>query len=162
MARILDRIKTERLLLRGINETDALEIVEWRSDPEVFMYFKSPHRISVQEHFQWYNNNYLLNENRLDWMCIEKTTGRKIGVFGLANDKGMVELNYLLAPDARHKGYACESINALIQYARKKWDSKPIIAEIHKDNVPSVALVKRLGFEHKSDKGDFVIYEIRG
>ena len=40
MASNPERLRTERLILRGINETDAIEIVEWRSDPEVYRYFK--------------------------------------------------------------------------------------------------------------------------
>jgi len=162
MARNLDKIQTERLTLRGINETDALEIVEWRSDPKVYKYFKFPHKITVKEHFYWYNNSYLYNENRFDWMCIEKTSGKKIGVFGLVRDENICEVNYLLAPDAQHKGYACESISSIIQYARDKWHTNQIIAEIHKDNTPSIALVKKLGFKLKSVNGDYVKYNIGG
>ena len=44
MARDLDIIQTERLILRGINETDAIKIVEWRSDlrfDSLFVSFES-------------------------------------------------------------------------------------------------------------------------
>ena len=162
MARDLDKIQTERLILRGINETDALEIVEWRSDPDVYKYFKSPHKITVKEHFNWYNKNYLFNENRFDWMCIEKKSGKKIGVCGLTKEGFSAEVNYLLAPDAQHKGYARESLSSIIQYAQDKWHTDRIIAEIHKDNGPSIALVKKLGFVLYLAEGDYVFYMIGG
>ena len=162
MAKDLDKIHTERLILRDVNETDALEIVEWRSDPDVYKYFKSPHRITVKEHFNWYNNGYLHNEDRFDWMCIEKATGKKIGVFGLVKNGNTVEVNYLLAPDSQHKGYAGEAVCGVIQYARQKWPIERIIAEIHKDNAPSIALVKRLGFHSQSSEGDFIFFGIEG
>ncbi len=157
MARNLVRLQTERLILRGINETDVIEIVEWRSDPEVYQYFKSPHKITVQEHFNWFNNSYLQNDKRMDWMCIEKGSGKKIGVFGLIIHEDEAEINYLLAPDARHKGYATEAIRSLMEFA----DSihvPHVIAEIHKKNEPSVRLVRRLGFELEKAGEDFEIY----
>ncbi len=162
MARDLDIIQTGRLTLRGINETDAPEIVKWRSAPEVYRYFKNPHQISLEEHISWYNSSYLMNENRSDWMCIEKISGKKAGVFGLTRTDSEAEVNYLLAPDARHKGYASEAIRALLQYAHNEWNVRRISAEIHKENLPSLALVKRLGFELISAEGDFVIYGIGG
>ena len=158
MARDFDRLQTERLILRGINETDAIEIVEWRSDPEVYKYFKSPHKITVQEHFNWFNKSYLYNDKRLDWMCIEKDSGKKIGVFGLViNDKDSAEINYLLAPDAQHKGYAVEAIRRLIEFT-DSMNVSHIIAEIHKENEPSVRLVQKLGFVLEKAEGDFEIY----
>ena len=160
MAKDLDIIQTERLILRGINETDAAEIVEWRSDPEVYKFFKAPHKITIKEHFNWYNNSYMSNDSRLDWMCIERMTGKKIGVFGLLKSDEYVEVNYLLAPESRHKGYASEAINGIMHYALEKWNANRIIAEIHKDNEPSIALVKRLGFSKAETDGLFVIYGI--
>lgn len=160
MTKDLEKIQTERLILRGINESDATEIVEWRSDPEVFKYFKSPYKITIQEHFRWFNNNYLTNEDRMDWMCIEKGIGKKIGVFGVVIDEHTVELNYLLAPDAQHKGYATEAIKAIILNAKEKWPTKKMIAEIHKDNKASFRLIEKHGFKYCTSDGNFVIYAL--
>jgi len=162
MARDLEIIQTDRLILRGINEEDTYEIVKWRSDPEVYRFFKNPHQISVKEHLAWYNNSYLVNEDRFDWMCIEKATGGKVGVFGLAKTSDCVEVNYLLAPEAQHKGYAAESIEGIIRYARKKWHVKRVVAEIHRDNTPSLALVQGMGFKMSAQKDEFVLYAIEG
>lgn len=161
MAKDLEKYQTERLILRGINESDATEIVEWRSDPEVYKYFKSPHKITIQEHFKWFNNCYLINEDRMDWMCIEKGTGKKIGVFGVVIAEHTVELNYLLAPDAQHKGYATEAIKAIILHAKEKWPTKKMIAEIHKNNEASFRLIEKQGFQYCSSDGSFVIYARR-
>ena len=161
MARGLDTIETDRLLLRGINESDAKLIVQWRSVPEVYQYFKSPHQISYEEHMNWYNNRYLDNNNRFDWICIEKDSGKRIGVFGLyKTDDKKVEINYLLSPEGQHKGYAAEVIMGLIGYSSKMWNVKQVVAEIHKDNQPSLALVKKLGFKFISLKDSFFTYGI--
>lgn len=158
MAQNVDRIATERLFLRGIDETDAESIVLWRSDSEVYKYFKSPHKITVEEHKKWYVEKYLQDDNRFDWVCIEKDSGRKIGVFGLVKGDGVAEVNYLLAPEGQHKGYATEVLVALIKFASDAWYCNQIKAEIHVDNLVSSVLVKKLGFALKITSTPFCTY----
>lgn len=156
--KIVDQIKTERLLLRGIDETDTEEIVLWRSNPEVYRYFKSPHKITREEHTAWYNSYYLYDMERFDWICIEQKTGTKIGVFGLTKKEQSAEVNYMLSSEAQHKGYATEAIAALIEYANTKWNTERITAEVHRDNSPSIALALKLGFQKNESCGNFYIY----
>ncbi len=160
MASKVEIIQTERLLFRGIDESDTNEIVLWRSDPNVFQYFKSPHKITVEEHLVWYRNNYLDNPNRCDWICKDRDSGQKIGVFGLVKTGDVVEVNYLLAPEAQHKGFASEGIRAMVRYSAKMGDVRHVVAEIHRENNPSVTVIKRLGFKYLKSNGDFDIYEI--
>lgn len=162
MAKIVDVIETERLFFRGIIEEDAREIVAWRSDFDVYKYFKNPHKITIEEHLNWYQQNYLHNSNRFDWICIEKVSGQKIGVFGLIRNEVKAEVNYLLTVDAQHKGYAAEGIMRLVQYAADVWNIHQVIAEIHRNNEPSIAVVKKLGFKVKRTDGDYVIYSFEG
>ncbi len=160
MALKVETIQTDRLLFRGIHETDVNEIVLWRSDPTVYQYFKSPHKITVEEHIKWYNNSYLHNDNRYDWICIEKESFKKIGVFGLTKQNDIAEINYLLAPEAQHKGFALEGITRLVRYAAESWKIKSVIAEIHKDNLPSMSVIQKLGFSIMSEGEVFSIYGI--
>lgn len=158
MTKIVDQIITKRLLLRGIDETDTEKIVLWRSDPDVYKFFKSPHAITAEEHIAWYSNTYCHDPNRYDWLSIERNTGARIGVFGLVKGKSSAEVNYILSPEAQHKGYASEAIEALIDYAHSKWTIISVKAEIHRDNSPSISLVSRLGFQKKESDGDFDIF----
>lgn len=159
MAKIVDNIITERLILRGINESDTDNIVSWRSDPDVYKYFKQPHKISAAEHNNWYNTSYLFNANRFDWMGLEKESSNRIGIFGLVREGNIAEINYILSPNAQHKGYAAEGVMSMIKYASANWNTHTIIAEIHKDNTPSLVFIKRLGFELDSSDGEFEIYK---
>lgn len=160
MAKQVDEIYTDRLFLRGINEDDTADIIKWRSDPEVYRFLTSPHKITVSEHVHWLNNIYICDENILEWICIEKETCRKIGVFALVFSNNTAKISYLLSPSARHKGYAYEAVKMLVRYAHENRHVKNITAEIHKDNLPSVLLVKRLGFELAESSGDFEIFSI--
>ena len=152
-------LKTERLTLRGIDGTDAAAIVLWRGDPAVYRYFLSPHKITEEEHLRWYRERYLPDEGRCDWMCLRQSDGARIGVFGLIRDGDAVEVSYLLAPEARGRGYAQEAVLALLCYAKTEWGAHKATAEIHRDNAPSLALAKRLGFTEAAWRDDFILFE---
>lgn len=154
----MDNISTERLILREINESDANDIVRWRSDENVFKFFKKPHRITLEEHMHWFHSVYLLDDKRFDLMCIEKMTGNSVGVFGFIKGKSNIEVNYILSPEAQHKGYASEALGGLIQYIMSKYSDYNIIAEIHKDNEPSIRLIQKLGFALESRNDQFCVY----
>lgn len=160
MAIKVDVIETKNLFLRGIDEADAEFIVKWRSDPAVYRFFKSPHQITLEEHLNWYQTKYLLNENRFDWICIEKESQNRVGVFGLIKDDNRVEISYLLSPESRHKGYATEVLQSMLEYASSSLNAKQVVAEIHDNNRSSIALVERLGFKELSHQGSFSIYGI--
>ena len=160
MAKEIKTLRTERLLLRGIDETDAGLIIQLRADPAVFRYFRSPHRITLEEHLDWYFNKYLDDSSRVDWVCIEKASGKRIGVFGLCKEADSAEVNYLLAKESQHKGYAAEAIRALMRYAAEDWRCVRLTAEIHEENGPSVRLAERLGFRLLSHKKPFAVYGI--
>ena len=153
-----ETIQTERLLLRGICELDSADIVRWRSDPNVYQYFKNAHELTLEEHLNWYHNRYLVSEVRFDWICLERKSGDRIGVFGLTRDGKSAEISYLLDPTAQHKGYAAEGIQALIQYAQCIWRIEKIKAIINKNNYPSASVVKKLGFRLQNSDGEFEKY----
>ncbi len=160
MIRKRKTIETERLILREISLADVSEIVLWRSNPEVYCYFKEPHKITKKEHVLWYLKKYLFNNNRIDFICLEKESGDKIGVFGVVLNSDSVEVNYLLSPEAQHKGYANEAIKQLISYSKEIWSIDYITAEIHKDNKASISVAKKIGFEEYRSDGDFLIFRI--
>lgn len=159
MSKEVDIIKTERLTLRGITEKDAKDIVRWRSDPEVFRFFKSPHKLTYEEHVNWYRNSYLANDKRYDWLCIEDISNTPIGVFGLNIENDQAEVNYLLAPEAQHRGYAGEAVKALIHYANDSRGIHTITAEIHIDNLASRKLAEALGFKLRKIENIFAYYD---
>ena len=151
-------IETRRLYLRGIDETDARIIAGWRGDPNVYCFFKSPHRITLEEHLDWYHNIYLIDENRIDWMCFEKNSRKETGVFGICRKGKKTEINYLLSPESQHKGYAEEAVRKIMEYAGALWEGNTIVAEIHKNNSASIKLIEKIGFVRTSYNKPFVIY----
>lgn len=151
-------MESDRLYFREITKDDAELIVGWRSDPEVYMYFLSPHKISMEEHLNWYYSFYLNNCNRTDYIAIKKDTNELIGVFGLVFFDTTVEVNYLLGKEYRGKGYATEAVRYLIAYAKETRQVKKTIAEVHKDNKSSLKLTESLGFSELKRDGDIIVF----
>ena len=74
-------IKTDRLWLRQIDETDAEAIVSLRQDEKVYRYFKNPVKITAEGHRDWYRDGYCNNDNRIDWIAVDDVTGAFISTF---------------------------------------------------------------------------------
>ena len=153
-------LRTARLTLREIEEKDAVFIVRLRSDPEVYRYFVSPHRITQEEHLNWYRNRYLQDNSRADWIA-EDRDGKAVGVFGIkagAKD-GSAEISYILAPEAYGKGYAREAVEAVMRFAAEERRITRFTAEIHKDNRASIRFAEKAGFRAAGQEGDFIRFE---
>lgn len=152
-------IETERLVLREITEEDTNIIVEWRSNPEAYRFFKNPTPITIESHLNWYHSQYLEDSNRIDYIAIEKDNGNKIGLFGIIlQDRDSVEVNYLVSPNFQCHGYATEAVYALLRFSQQIFSRSKAIVIVHKDNFASIHLAKRLLFEKSKCNECFNIY----
>lgn len=155
-------IKTQRLSLRGIEEQDTEAIVKMRSNPDVFRYFLSPHKITTDEHLAWFQSSYIADINRYDWIAINELS-KVIGLFGVKRiEDTSTELSYLLDIGQCGKGYATEAVNAILQFCISEWHVKVAVANVHKDNESSIKFIERLGFSVKNSKDtyfNFIRYE---
>ncbi len=148
-------IYTKRLVLREISEDDTDIIVEWRTNPSTYKYFKNPHALSIEEHSNWFNNVYLKSRDMVSWMCCFQQ--EKIGVFSIARKKEKyVEISYLLSTEYQGRGFAKEAVNAIEQWAIGHWNVEYSLAEIHKDNKNSIKFAESMGYLRESD---FDIYK---
>lgn len=159
MTKSVSLIETDRLVLRGIEEGDTDIIVKWRSDPEVYRYFTSPHPLTAEEHERWFREIYCHDFNRWDWLALEKTAKTPVGLFGVKREKEKnVEVSYLLAPEAQHKGYAGEALENLLKWAKGHCRATIATANIHRDNTASLRFIERLKFGRDIEQGKFLIY----
>lgn len=154
-------LQTSRLTLRGITEEDTYVIVALRSDPNVYKYFVSPHQITEEEHLAWFKNNYIFNEDRIDWIAFD-VVGNLVGVFGVKreiNNSKEAEVSYILSPEQYGKGYASEAIKRLIQFCREEWKCAFVTAEVHENNIDSIRFAEKLDFKLEAKNGVFLFYK---
>lgn len=164
MSHSASHIKTERLWLREIDESDAGTIVRLRSDPKVYCYFSSPHKLTEDEHRKWYLENYVENAGRTDWIALDDESGHIVGVFGAELENGCdqcynVELSYMINPDDYGKGYASEAIRGIMQYCALNFPVGSFFAKVHIENKKSICFIKRMGFSLAGRQGNFQIYQ---
>lgn len=162
MASNVPTIKTNRLKLRNISIEDAETIVLLRADPSVYRFFLSPHKITIEEHIDWYNNIYLKDDNIYNWIAIDEKNN-SIGIFGIRrniNNSETIEISYILSPSYKGYGYAREAVLAIINFFSENLNSKYIVAQIHKNNTDSIKFIKNLGLTEVTSNGDF--YNYRG
>lgn len=71
------------------------------------------------------------------------------------------ELGYLLRADATGNGYATIALRAFVNYIKPRFAR--VFAEVHEMNMPSIAVMQRVGFEEaarvKRDWGPAIIFE---
>ena len=155
-------ISTERLELISLAEEHAKVVVGLRNDENVFKYFKRPHRITLEEHVNWYKARYLNDETRFDFVIMLKNTGEVIGTCGVSELDTMelsAEVSYMLAPEYQGYGYAKEAVLGLVEYCFKRFRINKFFAIIHKDNKSSIKFIENLGFHSINIEGDFVTYK---
>jgi [ribosomal protein S5]-alanine N-acetyltransferase len=87
------------------------------------------------------------------------------GINGLRHPDA-VEVGYTIFEPYRGNGYATEAARALIGWARDERGISHFIASVAPDNVPSLALVRRLGFvqtgsQWDEEDGEELVFELR-
>jgi ribosomal-protein-alanine N-acetyltransferase len=70
------------------------------------------------------------------------------------SEAGAVELGYTVFPEFRGRGYASEAVAALVGWARRERYVRVFVASVAPDNEPSLAIVRKLGFEHVGEHWD--------
>lgn len=82
-------------------------------------------------------------------LVIETLEGEFVGFTGLYCEEYFckrIEIGYMLHPKQHYKGYATETVKALINWACLNFDIKKIIASVTTDNHRSVNVLKKNGF----------------
>ncbi|MGH2725567.1 MAG: GNAT family N-acetyltransferase [Actinomycetota bacterium] len=76
------------------------------------------------------------------------------GYHGAADETGMVEVGYQVAPAYRRRGYAIEAVRGLIANAFAHDEISRVRASIRPDNEPSLTLTAKLGFVRVGEQMD--------
>ena len=86
------------------------------------------------------------------WLIEKRTDREAYTAVGMAGFSDAGELSYWTAPEYRGQGYAKEACRFLISYAGSVLGWKELLAQIQKENLPSLKLAESLGFQKDSCK----------
>ena len=142
-------LESERLILRPLAEEDEFDIVNWRNQDYIISNMFSVKGPTIEEHRKWYEN-YLLSEDRVEYIITKKTDGKKLGTIGLSGiDRGSLKAEYGIILGDRNewgKGYAKEASILLLNYAFLELGLKRIFLKVLAANTNAVKLYDSIGF----------------
>ncbi|MFD1356985.1 GNAT family N-acetyltransferase [Fictibacillus halophilus] len=97
------------------------------------------------------------------WFVIEKETGKIIGDIGFKGKPvdQTVEIGYGIIPSAQGKGYATEAVKGIIDWALSTKLVRKVVAECLEDNIASIKVLEKLGFERTGTDENMLKWKLR-
>ncbi len=144
-------LKTKRLLIRPLVESDADSIFSIYSDPETMKYWNTEpwDDSSKSKPFIQKDIEALLSGSYLRLGVESKKEGELIGncsLFSFHEQCKRAEIGYILGRNFWGQGFMREALTALIDYAFEDLLLHRIEADIDPRNIGSAKILNRLGF----------------
>ena len=155
-------LKTARLILRAIEFSDMVSIHRNLSDAQTVMYSNKnipPSVEEVRKMIQIWQKRFE-EQQGIRWGIIKLGNDDVIGSCGYKNltlqDK-KAEIGYEIFGDYRRKGLMMEALDVVIRFGFEKMYLNHIEATVYFRNIPSIRLLKNIGFAEKflSDECEF-------
>ena len=142
-------VETERFTMRKLVRSDAAALLPTLGSEEQCRYMSRPHFESEEELADWLTDP---TWDGRSWAAISKADDSLQGRFVAVptHDPEVEEIGYITVASHQGQGIARECSAALVDHLFAAEGKRKIIAEIDVENVPSVALVERLGFTREA------------
>jgi [ribosomal protein S5]-alanine N-acetyltransferase len=146
---IAPTLHTGRLVLRQLKLDDASSLFDVLSDEQVMHFWSSgPHK-DIDE-----TRNYIgwNADSTADHVCWAITQDGMIAVgwvILLPRRSNNFELGYILGRDQWRNGYVYEAVRAVIDFAFERIGARRIMADTDPENIASVCLLEKLGFQRE-------------
>ncbi len=158
----MEKIFSDRLVMSPISEADWPLFQILHTDPKVIsLCFDEPTLLEIQSKFRSRLEPWTPDSNH--WCCLvvsELETGIKVGITGYCIQNGAVEVGFMFLTHFHGRGYATESLRALVEYFRKYFGLKNFSAVVTEGNLGSEKVLIKSGFTLHSVIPD--AYEIGG
>jgi len=164
-------LRTERLILRELVDSDQSAIFSLRSDERVNKYLDRPKPKSIDEAKAFITKikTGIKNHNNFYWAICMKHNPDLIGTICLWNfseDNTTAEIGYELNPLFQNLGYMNEAIAFVLKYSFNTIGLKKIEAYTHKDNIKSTQILKKNKFsldkDRKNEENNNLIFILTG
>lgn len=150
----LERVVTERLLLRRPTEDDAPLVLALLSDPDGVRHNPSDALRTLEEAQRLVRRWQEQWDAGLGYWIVE-LGGAGVGVCGVKavrlRDAPVWNLLYRLLPEARGRGLAREAAAEALRRAREVDPDRPVIARIRAANTASAHVAAAIGLKRRPD-----------
>ena len=127
-------LRTERLVLRPMRDTDIVNVHRALSHPKVIKYYAEQYLTleATEEQMKWFRD-IVANETGQWWALEEAKTNVFVGGIGITSidhkhQRG--ELGCWLLPEHWKKGFMMEALSAVIDFAFKELELHRLMAEV--------------------------------
>ncbi|GAH43735.1 unnamed protein product, partial [marine sediment metagenome] len=143
---------TERLVIRPLVDKDVEELFAIYSDPEVMKFWSTIPWTKLAQAKELIDENAeaFKTGSHIQFGIEAKVEQNLMGtciLFNFSEQCKRAEIGYILGKPFWGHGYMSEAISALINYAFSDMELHRIEADIDPRNLPSLKLLKRLGFK---------------
>lgn len=148
------QLKTRRLLIRTMLETDLSAIFACYDHPEVGKYTPPIRWPNLEHAVTWYHRRRVdvLAGRAKQFVIISKDTGAVIGtsvLFNIDATHRNAEIGYALGRQFWGHGYVSEAVSAVIDHAFGELELHRLNASIDPRNFASNKVLVRFGFTHE-------------
>ena len=148
-------IHTERLLIRNLKLSDLINFHAYRSDPEVtkFQGFDVFSMVQAEDFIKAQTDKEFGKAGEWVQYGIEnKASSQLIGDCAIkldGNDTRLAEIGITISPDEQKKGYAKETLLAILNFLFSHPDFHRITETVDAENIASIQLLKSVGFRQE-------------
>ena len=142
-------LETERLILRNVSQKDAEIMFDYRNNETCARYQRGQTK-------DFDGIVQLVEKRKADVMSVDapffvavalRDMDEMVGEIVVMPNDGTISLGYTFSYKHHRKGYAFESLSALIKLLHDRYPSWDFISFTDPENIPSMALLKKLGYK---------------
>lgn len=154
-------IYTNRLLLRKISLSDAIEIYSYSCKDQVSKYTIWDTHRSINDTESYINTVIYKYQNGepSDWGIIDLSTNKLIGTIGwvyINPTHYRAEIGYALSPTYWNKGIITEAARSVLQFGFNYLSLNRIEARCHLENVTSERVMQKIGMYFEGILRDYL------
>lgn len=141
-------IETDRLVLRNVESKDVDIMYDYRNNEICARYQRGQTKdyegiVALVEH----RKNDVMSVDAPFFVAVAlKNTNEMVGEIVVMPENGTISLGYTFSYKHHRKGYAFESLSALISMLHEQYPEWDFISFTELENEPSMALLKKLGY----------------
>lgn len=152
-------LETDRLIIRQYTRDDLDELIEMRSDPEVYKYLGGLERqnpVEITKRFEFYLSCYEKFGFGMSAMVL-KENGETIGGSGLQplEDTGEIEVGYSLKKNYWRQGIGFECAYAWLKYGFETAGLERIVAVCDQNNIGSWRIMEKCGMTFEGMRSSY-------
>lgn len=155
-------LELERVVLRPLKLADAADLLETYSDAEAMRFRQNPPfrnlddaRAMVREALESAKAGKAIR-----WAIEEKSSHKVIGTFLWKTEHGSAEsmIGYSLNKRWWGRGIITEVATAVVTMLFEKVNVRVLTATVNKDNLPSIRLLRKLGFTQVEERAARLVF----